>query len=288
MAIILTSDVLIDNPDAPFITLYDPIESRTGSVYLWDAGRAPIANFNAGAVLPNVLATYAQTVVGAATTMSRDSVGGVTSIATEITQKGGLHLMASQVNQSTSTREYIQAQSDNTLTQYMIDNAANLYVSVWRKTTRKAISGGASSVNFVRDASNGAFQNPVSWATFENLNGAGLVYSYLSSNQTQDVNVNVANLLATSPTSGFKGTPVSTSATKMRIGAGALTPSTTATSANKSASQIVYRVYVEDLSKSGRTFSQVQAIDLAEFNKAFTEGGRFYGDTWSNPATVLP
>ena len=104
MAIILTSDVLIDNPDAPFITVYDPIESRTGSAYLWDAGRAPIDNFNTGAVLPNVLATYAQTVVGAATTMSRDSAGGVTSIAVEVTAKGGLHLMASQVNQSLSAR----------------------------------------------------------------------------------------------------------------------------------------------------------------------------------------
>ncbi len=37
-----------------------------------------------------------------------------------------------------------------------------------------------------------------------------------------------------------------------------------------------------------RTFDQVRAIDEAEHTKAFGVGGRFYGDTWSDPATLLP
>ena len=288
MALIFTVDTEFNNPDAPYLTYYDPIESRNGSVYLWDAGRGPVANFNIGQVLPNTLAAYALNSVGGAVTMARDSVGGGSSISTEMTSKGGIHLLASQLNQSTTIREYIQAQSDNTLTQYLVDNAANIYFSIWRTTTRKALSGAAPSVGFLRDASNGAFKNEVNYTVFENMNGAGLTYSKLATNQLADANVGVPNLLATNPTAGFKGTYVSVAATKLRIGAGALTPSTTTTSANKSTSFVLYRVYIEDLSKSGRTFAEVNALDQAEFTKAFAVGGRFYGDTWSDPATLLP
>lgn len=57
---------------------------------------------------------------------------------------------------------------------------------------------------------------------------------------------------------------------------------------NSSPSYVLYRVYIEDLSLSGRTYEQVKSIDDAEHAKAFGIGGRFHGDTWSNPATLLP
>lgn len=46
-------------------------------------------------------------------------------------------------------------------------------------------------------------------------------------------------------------------------------------------SYILYRVYLEDLTVSGRTWAQVDAIDKAMFDAAFAAGGKFYGDTFT-------
>jgi hypothetical protein len=53
-------------------------------------------------------------------------------------------------------------------------------------------------------------------------------------------------------------------------------------------SWVFYRLYIEDLTVSGRTFAQVKEKDLALYNAAFGVGGRFEGDTFSAPATALP
>lgn len=52
-------------------------------------------------------------------------------------------------------------------------------------------------------------------------------------------------------------------------------------------SQVIYRLYVEDLYVSGRTFAQVRDIDYALYQKAFAEDGKYYGDTLpTDPATI--
>lgn len=53
-------------------------------------------------------------------------------------------------------------------------------------------------------------------------------------------------------------------------------------------SYIIYRLTVEDLTVSGRSYADFSAIDLDEFTKAFAVGGRYYGDTYSDPATLVP
>lgn len=55
---------------------------------------------------------------------------------------------------------------------------------------------------------------------------------------------------------------------------------------NKGGSHILYRCYLEDLTVSGRTYEQVKAIDDALFAAAFSSGGKFYGDTYTDPATL--
>ena len=52
-------------------------------------------------------------------------------------------------------------------------------------------------------------------------------------------------------------------------------------------SAALMRIYVEDLQVSGRTFAQVNAIDVAHFQRTvLTAGGRYYGDTYTNPTTL--
>jgi hypothetical protein len=51
-------------------------------------------------------------------------------------------------------------------------------------------------------------------------------------------------------------------------------------------SRIMYRVYLEDLTISGRTAATVQAADVALQTVAFASGGAFYNDTYTAPTTV--
>lgn len=55
----------------------------------------------------------------------------------------------------------------------------------------------------------------------------------------------------------------------------------------KAGSYILYRAYLEDLTVSGRAHAEVSAIDQALFARACTQaGGRYYGDTFTDPATI--
>ncbi|MEW5810252.1 MAG: hypothetical protein AB1925_12440 [Actinomycetota bacterium] len=61
----------------------------------------------------------------------------------------------------------------------------------------------------------------------------------------------------------------------------------TTTAKGNHGSFIFYRSYLEDLTVSGRTFAQVSAIDQALFTKeVLTAGGRYYNDTFTDPATI--
>jgi len=55
---------------------------------------------------------------------------------------------------------------------------------------------------------------------------------------------------------------------------------------NKSASGIFYKLYIEDLTVSGRSYEQVDAIDFALYTSAFSAGGKYYGDSFTDPATI--
>lgn len=57
---------------------------------------------------------------------------------------------------------------------------------------------------------------------------------------------------------------------------------------SNSAAQVFYRFYLEDLTVSGRTYDEVDALDAAAFTTAFAPGGRYYGDTVpTDPNTVV-
>ncbi|EIU7556194.1 hypothetical protein L6F17_001279, partial [Providencia rettgeri] len=48
---------------------------------------------------------------------------------------------------------------------------------------------------------------------------------------------------------------------------------------------VFYRAYIEDLTVSGRTWDEVNAIDKAMYEKeVMTQGGRYFGDTFTAPA----
>lgn len=68
---------------------------------------------------------------------------------------------------------------------------------------------------------------------------------------------------------------------------------------NKCGSWVLYRAKLEDMYLSKRSnggaggtlaqeYAAAVAQDQADFTAAFASGGKFYGDTWSDPATTVP
>ena len=55
---------------------------------------------------------------------------------------------------------------------------------------------------------------------------------------------------------------------------------------NKAQSQILYAIHIIDLTSAGLTYAQADALDLANFNQAFSAGGRFANDTFTSPSTL--
>lgn len=55
----------------------------------------------------------------------------------------------------------------------------------------------------------------------------------------------------------------------------------------KAESTIFYRFYAEDLTVSGSTFDQVNALDKQLYDEAFAVGGKFYNDSYTAPAALF-
>ncbi|AOZ68727.1 hypothetical protein LPB142_04855 [Rhodobacter xanthinilyticus] len=52
-------------------------------------------------------------------------------------------------------------------------------------------------------------------------------------------------------------------------------------------SHVFYSSYIEDLTVSGRPYSSVYAMRAAQIAADFGAGGRYYGESWTNPASVV-
>ena len=300
MTLIIKMKQSINNPNAPFITMHDPIENRNGSLFLWDAQRNPLdAVPTVGSTIPNLLNDYP---VATGKTMSfiRGSMSAAehdSYLATQLSAKKGVHFIASQTRTTDVTglnTLFHGITADSALLAAIYNNVSsankNLYVSIWERVTRISGVGVAPLFKyFDSSASNYAAYLTSNKALMTVAAGSQsasrLNLTYLDSNIVSKPNAQQFCIKS------LGGTGV-TATTPFRLINGRDTPwsgeSAGGQALNNSPSRIVYRIYVEDLTLSGRTYEQVKAIDDAEFNKAFAVGGRFYGDTWSNPAAVLP
>lgn len=296
MTMILQLKDPINNANAPLISLYDPIESRAGSIYLWDGARQKDTTaLGVGNSLPNLIAGLNSIAAGKQFSQVLKNTSGDTGyVKTEKTNKGGLHFIASQSRASAITGELFTGISANTdllnfiYNDLMVESNPDLYISIWDKVTLTADKGantyGPQVVYANGNTNNYAFYMQSRQRSMQQIGGS---------------TVNKTGLLTIDPVSigkdnyhqinlkGVAGTGI-LAATPFLIGTGQCSPWNSSQTLNASPSYILYRIYIEDLARSGRTFAQVKAIDDAEFAKAFAAGGRFYGDTHSDPATVLP
>lgn len=297
MTLILKTKDKINNAQAPYLLQYDAIESRTGSIFLWDAGLTSLTSLAKNTVVPNSIPNYTESTGSSLIVSDGGGISLEQVVKTELTTKGGLHFIAAQgltedLNMTGSWKALI---ANDTLKQKLsapfLANNPNLYVSVWLTTTRHVIkqpslgpiltyvNGNTSNLGFYIGTGHTGLGMATGGAT-----GSKLGKDFKNASIVNQPNMYTGNVKV----GGGTGIIANTS---MYLGTGVVPPFSGAPSANQAwngcPSFVVYRYYIEDLSKSGRTYEQVKAIDEAEHAKAFSEGGRFYGDTWSDPATVL-
>lgn len=245
-----------------------------------------------GSVINNLAWETAAAVIGSGTKSTLDSafsqvglVGDTSSKhKTEWTPKGGLHTIVSQSPglSGTTPGEHIKITIAQLIADYIFNNTPgrDFYFSTWRKTTRAQGSSGA----------------PQAFTAFNNSTAATanwLFYNDSSSIRTDHANKESLNPNTLEPHfssaqfATWHGTKpgAAPSANRWAWAVGTVT-AWASLNTTVSPSQVFYRFYLEDLTFSGRTYAQVNAIDKALYNAAFSSGGRFFGDSNTDPATI--
>lgn len=252
----------------------------------------PVAGIPAtGAVLPNLAEELAATTIGGAVgdvTVANGVGGASTKSRIQRTTKGGIHEINSHVGQG-SPYELFDIISPIAIRDYLAaNNTHDLYVSSWWAETRAGTGANAAHLWGVRLNFSGSLVTG-RWATVGSLNSAG--HATPGSAEARRLGANLQRSGAADSYKFFTAvgasespsTPFNPISPVLRFGAGQ------AGDVNILPSRVFYRGYIEDLTVSGRTYAQVEAIDYAEYTtEVLTAGGRYYGDVWNDPATVLP
>ncbi len=307
-------DGVTADPTRYQVDMIDPILPDAGAMFLvdfthpeeqWPAGVPTAVSPTSGIYYPNLAIDQLKSLTG----LSQDA-DVKTRIATlgtgwtnpalgklERTSKGGLHGIASQVTDPSGCTFGLGF--SDPIKQFILDHSAvsggatvgmhQFYVSVWGRTTRAALTGIANNTtneteftNTTTPASNilvkigqGATTSTVSGGVAGTNMFTGSLNPWLASASSG------FNWVGTKPT-----TPAGFAGRVMTLGANDMYASS-ADLRRAKAGRMVYRSYLEDLTVSGRTYAQVYALDLALYTKeVLTVGGRYYGDTFTDPATI--
>jgi len=271
----------------------DPLVTA-GTLLLLDFGRAETHSLSTvpahGAQLGNIAWEQAAAVLGGGSlatlspTFQNTFVGQPTIGVVERTSKKGLHVITSQTAMDSAGR-HAAIVLPTALRDYLWTNlpGRSIYTSVWGRYTRLATQGtdaighlasvSAPTGNYVNILYKGALWVPAAGGTF------------LGQRSDPPAEA-LGNFYAAGAQNGWVGAKPGTAAQSECVhwfGARGLYESF---QRNKAASGVWYRIYIEDLTTSGRTFAAVDAADKALYDAAFGVGGRFNADGFTSPATL--
>lgn len=262
----------------------DPIIS-SGSLFLvdmlksWPSSTPPVS----GSVIGNVAWQQAATLIGSGTesTLAGEltNTGAPDEILFQMSGKGGLHGICSQLTMESTDNAYINAPQlirDYIMSRLTLDE---FYVSRWSRITRQATITNAETFQLSSASTPGSIYS-IKFAENANIPtpGRGPV---LSGGVEQ-----LGNSFRNASRVTFNGTPPTTANS---LALREIWGTQSSTWQNKANSHITYRLYVENLTVSGRSYATVDALDFALYTAdVLTSGGRYYGDTFNDPATVLP
>lgn len=279
--------VTFNNPNLPY-DYPDEIMS-TGSLLLIDFNHpdytlAAVPAHNA--TIQNIAWDIAKSIIGSGDEATLRAVVGNTLAANEglleVTPKKGLHIMVSKTNHVLNHAYEIYFPA--LVRQYLFDKRTTnkIYASLWSKNTRAAT---ANTGVFFAASSNQPTNNFVFNFTWNGVSPASNESNRLGA-RPGDLTT-LGNQLRNVASSNMKGADSEYTRWQTRFAVGNAS-GFGSTQQNAAPSMILYRLYVEDLTVSGRTYEQVDAIDKAMYDAAFGVGGKFYQDTHSDPTASMP
>lgn len=285
------SDVTFTDTTLPI--LRDDLMLSSGSLFLWDPGHS-LGTFTGipigGASMPNVAWKECASVLGSGTQSSLSATVAVNSgtaanqFFLERTPKGGIHGIVSQVGQ-TGANQFILSAPAAVNTYVRTNKAHSFFWSAWWKVTRNTIgTGNAAPQSLMEFADNTSAY--IMYTSNGQFNGPGAPNgSVIGSRSPANPETTIAlgsACLVNGGTTGYNGAGPTAN---FEFGVGNY-GAWTGFNQNKSPSRILYRCYFEDLTVSGRTYAQCDAIDNAMFTAAFASGGKFFGDTYTAVSTL--
>lgn len=241
-----------------------------------------LAGFTASPPAPTgAQTTAAQTAVDAVFHTDTSFVASTTGLF-ERSGKGGLHGIMSQVN-NTAANQGGSLMLPSQIISYITANPTHSYfLSFWDAITRVATSGTASdALAAVQSNASAASNRLISFQVTTTVGGGlGVVtsqgYNAPGASYYEAAQAGYSGTIGTMLPGVFWGSTGNAGASQ----------NSNSVNYNKHPSHIFYRLYLEDLTVSGRSFSQCCAADQAAYALAFSGSGRYAGDTYTAPSTL--
>lgn len=290
--------VSITDITAPKIITRDKIES-SGSLMLFDGSHEfgvfaglPIVD----ALVPNALSSLSKALTGGVgadndfkVKMARPNSAQFKS---ERTPKGGIHGIVTQGGSQVAAESY-NLEGPKAVSDYILAHPTHqYYFSMWSLITRAGLASAAAQSPFHFTNGLGATTNHLfhmqggvpspGYASVPSFRGVKAAPTY--TDHTGASIVAPMKRFGSIGVQGFVGNAPGPS-DRIQLGVGSF-GGWNSLNYNVCPSRIIYRAYAEDLTVSGRTYAEVEALDYALFLEAFAPGGKFYGDTFTSPATL--
>jgi hypothetical protein len=300
MAIIYKVPVATTGPNAALLRKLTKVDRResAGGIALFAPGHPagvpptslPAAGVNQ--IIPNLFLPTAKILIPAGTDATLQAnfakstnFGNDTKGKVELTLKKGIHGIVSKASPM-ANGDGAKIQFHTVLRDYFYTNRShNFYTSFWTQVTRAA---GITYTTTLLDFGAGSTAQDYTHFVHSSL-GSGGWYVPITAGYS-GVNYNVVGANRRYNAGAGKPTMAGGSLSTIQNNWGAPTSSYNAAVVGSNGailpSYVFYELFVEDLTVSGRTWQEVDALDKAEFDKAFAIGGRYYGDTFTDPATL--
>jgi hypothetical protein len=201
-----------------------------------------------------------------------------------------VHIIASQLNQDTSYELWRLGLGSARLTYINANPGHSYYLGAWFRKTRQFGAGTLAAQPFGLQKGSPDSTAADRWLTAGPNSTSSHITTGPVSGDTRLINLTTvddgSNGLLMFVGISTNATPASwTAALDQIVSVGAKSSG----QANKYPSMALYRFALHDITADGRSGATLAGIDRAEFVAHLqTSGGRYFNDTWSNPATVLP
>lgn len=270
----MTIDPIMAAGSLSLIEPGNPVMGWAPGVPVSGASVFNIARINAASVMGVTVSATDGTVYNAGLSGAKGLV--------ERTSKGAIHAVLATTGVG-SGDAFVVDHSPAVIDWMKANPTHGYYVSLWERTTRAASGSGNQIIHSIQSGSTFAFG-----ATAIGLVGlVNLGYNNLGSNPGWNgMGPKLFAQAGSGLASGFT-TAATSGIDRMAFVVGARGYANGGNTANygKTGSRVFMRGYVEDLTVSGRTYAQAFGLDQTEFTKqVMTVGGRYYGDTYTNPA----